>query len=882
MALTPGSSKPLSCSSCSLFTQGTGYVPAHGSGRNKILLVGEAPGEDEARTGLPFVGAAGFYLDRVLRRAGLDRAAFRVHNALSCRPPNNWLVGAPWEVDALQHCSHFLDDTIRAAKPTVIMALGNTALQRLTGKTGINRYRGRVLQGQQDGTWIVPTYHPSYLLPRKGQANTSRFVGAVIRDFKLAERIVNQGFARKLRTYIEDPTPSEFHMWVNACLTAKPPYLSFDIETPMKLKTTDEDDLSEGGDDDVADDAKDSAPITTQEPILRISFSYVVGQAISIAWQGPYIADIRRLLESTLNKVVWNGSRFDVPVLAAQGFPVGGTVFDYMWGWHVLQSDLPKGLEYVASFYTDVLPWKHEADARPAWYNATDADVALEIAEGVERDLRAAGQWDIFLRHVVALDPLLHRIGREGVHIDRARQDALKTYLQTEQERLIHEAQTLVPDDVRATKRYARRPDREGGRWRAVGIAGVVKYCLACGEACPNKSLHQHGKANPCKGAKTEARSAPIEVWDELLDFNPNSVKDLSAYATFVRHPLGVNQKTKRPSMDKQHVAKLAKKYGGKHPIYGLALELRSIKKTLGTYVIGFAPDAAGKIYTTYAYHPSTGRLSSRAVNLQNVSHKAAIPYASDVRRTIIPPPGMLFVEADSSAIEAVLSGYFMGSDDFIALARKSIHAFLTCYELGWDFIPENVDRVKRLHAGAYARNKQVVYLTLYGGGPAMMAGAYPEFFPSIQAAEIAQLRLFEACPALAKWQNDTRMIAHKNGYLVNPWNYRHWFYHVYQKTQDGTVAGTDANRCVAFLPQSSAGAFMKDNVAILAKTKFFPLPANGLVHDSYCLNVWPKDVDEAVAVLKSTLTRPIPELGGLTIGCEIKVGPNWDEMVAA
>ena len=878
-----------------LAQKGTGFVPAHGSGRNHILLCGEAPGADEAQLGLPFVGASGFYLDRVLKRAGLDRSAYRVDNVLHCQPPGNWLVGAPWQVDAIQHCTHFLQDTLRTMRPKVIVALGNTALEHLTTYTGIHRYRGRVIaQAGDAGGWIVPSYHPAFLLPRKGQVNTSRFVGAVIRDLRTANRIAIDGFERRHRTYQEDHQPDEFWMFIHAFEAAleKNPdlYLSLDIETQRKLKqAAKEEELSTTDDAGEDEEAEEGEELPLAEPILRISFSYQIGHAISVPFQAPWLAGVRRLLASPARKVVWNGSRFDVPLLTAHGFPVAGEIFDFMWGWHVFQSDLPKGLEYVSSFYTDVLPWKHLAEAEPAWYNAVDADVALEIAYGVERDLREAKQWDIFLKHIVRLDPLLLAVGNQGVHIDIDAQNALKRTLEAEQERLLAHAQTLVPDHVRPTQRYKRRPDLPGRSFRPVRLTGAAKFCTHCGAQTSNKSAHQKGKANQCRAAKAtlDVRAAEVTEWDEILPFNPNSVKDLTRYALAAKHPLGVNHKTRRPTMDKQHVAKLAKRYGEQHPIYQLALTLRTVKKTLGTYVVGFAPDEHGKIYTTYGHHPSTLRLSSRAKNLQNVSHRSTTAYATEVRKTIIPAPGNVFVEADSSAIEAVLVGYFMGNPEYIALAKQGIHDYLTCLECGIEFSKASIAAFKQAggaaqYAAARDRNKQIVHGTNYCETPYLMHMMYPAIFPTIRTAEEAQARYLAAVPGLAQWHNDIRMFAHKQAYLVNPWGYKHYFYHVYTKDKTGAITlGDDAKRAVAFLPQSSAAAFLKDNVFLIAQTAFWPMPANGLIHDSYCLEVERKRIDEAVEVLTGILTRPVLELQGLTIGCEIKVGETWADMTS-
>lgn len=873
-----------------MYTLGQGYVPVSGAASSGVVLVGEAPGETEARIGKPFVGEAGFYLDRLLRRAGLDRKTFALHNVLSCRPPNNWLVGAPWETKAIEHCAPYLDRTFRDQRPKAVVAMGNTALRRLVpGADGITRHRGFVLQDKL-GRPVIPTYHPSYLLPRKGQENTSRFVGVVIRDLRKAVRIASEGFTRLKTNYSLDDDPTVLMLWIQeferayACTPGL--FLSFDIETPYKIKHGDDDDLTESAEEDETPEPN-GPPLA--EPILRISFAYKPGHAISIPWQAQWLDGIKQLLAHPCRKTVWNGVRFDVPVIESHGVAVNGRIYDFMWGFHMWQSDLPKNLEFASSLLTDLTPWKHLSDSQPAHYNAVDADAQLRCGLELERELQESKQWDIFERHMVDLDPLLMAMGRQGVHIDRVAQDALRTELQGERDRLNAEAQLCVPDELFPRSEYKRLPaDPTGRRFRERRIVAPTKVCSHCALAVSNKTEHLRGgkKTNPCAAANATLILEPrtISVWDEIEPFNPNSVQALIAYANHFSHPVPLNHKTKKPSLGKKAVAHLAKVKGAKHPIYQIALTIRSVRKTLGTYVEGFAPDGSGRIYTTYGYHPSSGRLSSRSVNLQNVSHRGDVAYADRVRRTLIPRPGHVFVEADSSAIEAVFTGFFMGSDEYIALAKRGIHDYLTCLELGIAFDDAGIKLSKGLHKATRDRNKVVVHGTSYGMTPYLMHMTYEKIFPHVRDAEIAQQRFFDACPGLKDWQHAVRTFAHKQTYLENPWHYRHYFYDVFKKDAQGNVVlGEDAKRCVSFLPQSSAAAFMKDNLVLLSKTQWWPMPANGLVHDSYTLEVLPEDVPHAVATLRSILERPIPEVNDLTVGCEVKVGrENWNELVAA
>jgi uracil-DNA glycosylase family 4 len=437
-------------------------VPCDGRASSGVLLVGDAPRETEARIGKPFVGAEGFYLDRVLKRGGLNRATFALHNVLSCRPPNNWLAGASYEQAAISHCSPYLDRTIRDQNPRVLVAFGNTALRRLVPEAdGIARHRGFVLQAP-DGRFVIPTFHPNFLLPRIGQDNTSRFIGVVIRDIRRATQIARDGFKRLPQNYLLDPKPDQFAAWITEferwARTAAWPLLAFDIETPYKLKNQNEDDITdEKG--DTADEPEDSENIPIGEPILRISFSYRAGEAVTVPWRGDYLAGIRALAKTDVPKAVWNGVRFDVPVIESHGFRVGGRIYDFMWGFHVWQSDLPKGLEFAASLLTDLTPWKHLSDAQPAHYNAQDSDAQLRNGLALRDEMTATGQWDIFERHIVTLDKLLMEMGAHGVLIDKDAQDGLRHELEGERDKYMRLAQQSVPEALKPRTEYKRLPD---------------------------------------------------------------------------------------------------------------------------------------------------------------------------------------------------------------------------------------------------------------------------------------------------------------------------------------------------------------------------------------------------------------------------------------
>ncbi|HVV94359.1 MAG TPA: uracil-DNA glycosylase [Hyphomicrobiales bacterium] len=134
-----------------------------GNPQGRLMLVGEAPGRDEDRLGEPFVGAAGRLLDRMLKAIGLDRTQVYIANIIPWRPPGN-RTPTPQET---QICLPFIRRQIALADPDVLVFLGGTAAQTLTGaREGIRRLRGRWFDYDTGRRTVraLATLHPAYLL----------------------------------------------------------------------------------------------------------------------------------------------------------------------------------------------------------------------------------------------------------------------------------------------------------------------------------------------------------------------------------------------------------------------------------------------------------------------------------------------------------------------------------------------------------------------------------------------------------------------------------------------------------------------------------------------------------------------------------------------
>jgi DNA polymerase len=148
------------CTACSLCKQRKQVVFGVGTQSAHWLFVGEAPGAEEDQVGEPFVGQAGKLLDAMLMAAGLQRGReVYIANVVKCRPPGN-RTPLPEESAA---CAPLLDRQIDLIRPKIIVALGKTAITRLTGsEAAMTAVRGRVHTYRNIP--VIATYHPAYLL----------------------------------------------------------------------------------------------------------------------------------------------------------------------------------------------------------------------------------------------------------------------------------------------------------------------------------------------------------------------------------------------------------------------------------------------------------------------------------------------------------------------------------------------------------------------------------------------------------------------------------------------------------------------------------------------------------------------------------------------
>ena len=161
------------CTKCPLYETRTKAVFGAGNADADLMFVGEAPGAEEDRSGLPFVGRAGQLLNQMLEEIGLARDDVFIANVLKSRPPGN----RDPQPEEIQACEPYLFEQVRLIEPRVVCTLGNFATKLLSGSpTGITKVRGtpQVHELGARTVFLLPLFHPAAALRTPAVKETLR------------------------------------------------------------------------------------------------------------------------------------------------------------------------------------------------------------------------------------------------------------------------------------------------------------------------------------------------------------------------------------------------------------------------------------------------------------------------------------------------------------------------------------------------------------------------------------------------------------------------------------------------------------------------------------------------------------------------------------
>jgi DNA polymerase len=904
-------SRPDTCRGCPLDDLATGFMAPSGTGANGVLIVGEALGEEEAAAGSPFVGKAGYTLDKIITRGGMRRDDFTIANAVWCRPPFNKLAGAWYLQPALDHCRQYLDGLVARVRPRCIVGLGGIAAASLipTLPASITKVKSYVFWSDRYQTWVIPSIHPSFIM--RGQ---TAWAQVLMFDLQHAIEIARDGFSYPELDYTLDCTPKEALEWVDEFeqYYGQHPdlYLSADIETPGK--DADEEDL----------DLEESQDYL----ILRCGYSYREGHALSIPWGGQYQQVHARLLAGPAQKVFWNGG-FDAPRIRASNIVIGGDIHDAMDAWHVLNSDQKKSLGYVAPFFAKRYPcWKHTANDEPAKYNAMDADIAGICMRGTVELLKKHGLWNIYKEFICKMDVVFASMTKAGMPINITKRQESAKAITTRHAEVLATLDVTVPQTIKPftpKKGYVKPPADLTGLTEVVFDGVKQKVCERCGMKDPKKPHFAAKKrsVNPCAGSKVITIEEGTKRWVRMAPFVPSPAGILKYQKHQGHSPVFVGQGAERHATTDE---KALRTLIGRHPkdeVYPLVLEYRELSKVGGTYIGwwdeqleaitgGLKTGIDGRIHGHYRHNPSTLRSSMVGPNLQNIPRGDDSEVQRLVKQMFEAPHGYTFVARDFSGIEAVLVGYHANSPTYTRLAKIDVHSYFTAHrlysmgiltaadlpDLTWsdaDLIHYFKDIKNRF---GVERNigKRCIHAGNYLVGAKLLHDTYPTWFPKIKDASLALGLYFEVFPEIPTWHARIGQQVDKTGVIKNSFGHVHRFYHVLQWRKRGghwiSEPGPDLKRVIAFGPQSDA-AFIGKRAGLRLYYDYPDTMAQWLrlfIHDEWLAEVPQQRAEEADDILRIEMEKPIPEMplcqswgmgSHLAIGSEGKMGTCWAYM---
>ena len=413
------------------------YIPGYGNRDAAIMFVGEAPGESEDYTGIPFSGASGELLWEVCREIGIEKSEVYTTNVVKYRPPGNQLKRLPEININIEDQIQQLWDEIHEIKPNIIVALGNTPLRALTGKDKILKWRGSLLRSKNLDYKVLAAIHPA------------AFLHSIENEYAGGEKKGPLKYSWR-------------HILKLDLLRAIKHSYDRSYDPPGRVLEIAKDSIMLGRFLDLYAD-RTKYPIVSVDIEVTRSIPFCVGlafnnwHAISVPLLNIYswrnedgITDhelaymwilIAELLGSDV-KVIGQNFKFDQGQLKnLLGIRISNFYCDTSLLAHALHPEFPKALEFTTSIYTEEpyykeegkeFNWQKDDASRVLLYNARDAVVTYEVYEQMlidAKDLQVPGfpNWvdEFIFAHQMALHPFYCDMEDVGFRVDSTKQAEL-------------------------------------------------------------------------------------------------------------------------------------------------------------------------------------------------------------------------------------------------------------------------------------------------------------------------------------------------------------------------------------------------------------------------------------------------------------------------
>jgi len=400
--------------------KGITWVGSEGPITTKIAIVGESLGAEEEKQGRPFCGGAGFLLDSILSQVGLYRGDIYITNVVKIRPPDNEIKRISELGLTIFEFLPLLKEELEKVKPDVVVALGALALEVLTNKKGIMKWRGSILESSLiPNLKVIPSVHPAAILRQY------KWKPLLWLDMK---KVVKEAYSSKIelpeRNLMIEPSFNEVK---DILRNIKSDYekVAYDIEVDKQGMLS-------------CISLSPSPEWAISIPFRKAYSSYwMEGEEVVIwRWLSEYIfqAEKQLIAQNALFDNMWLVPRVGY-------FEV---YMDTMWAAQLAYAELPKGLDTLASIYTNEpyykderKVWKDTSITRQLWlYNARDSAVTFEVALRLEEELKSLKLSDFFFGFVMKLHPILLKLQMRGMRVDQSKREEIKKELEDRRKEL--------------------------------------------------------------------------------------------------------------------------------------------------------------------------------------------------------------------------------------------------------------------------------------------------------------------------------------------------------------------------------------------------------------------------------------------------------------
>lgn len=798
-----------------------------GSAKARILLVGEAPGQNEDSRGQPFIGESGKLLRGMLETIGIDSKNVYITNSVKCATASENQAPNPKTINC---CRRYLEKEINKIQPNVIAALGAVALKAILKRNGITKLKNNVFFSEEFNTKVVPIYHPAYILRNPGALNDFQKGLELLRDEAESSSVLQK--SKIIADHYDADTPKKINEVLDQLEKTKA--FVFDLET--------------------------SSLQFTEAKILCVALSWRPGLGITIKWDkfsSDQLERFERILCSDRLKINQN-LKFDLQMLMGQNIKVAGPYFDTLIAASVLDENVrEKGLDALTLQHLDIGEYWAKLDAERdricrekkikrkvfsydlfaydllAEYAQWDADATLRLYELFAPKLKAEELEDYYKKYSMPTMQLLVDMEFHGVLVNRKK---LRELIDQYRQQLVDQSKNIgLHKSVQKFEKERR-------------IAAKRKIAL------------RWHNSDTLRSRFPEVRDYVKEYLREKdWKFNQKSVPQLSTllFERLNLTPLKFSKRTKKPSTDEESLRVYADQ-GVK--LCQDIIDHRGLAKYISTYLVSTYDKSRfdRRIHANYLQaHTVTGRLSCVAPNMQNMPRNA-----KDFKECLIADPGFIFVKADLKQAEFRCWAHYSNDPDMI----RDINTKITDSHGK----TKDMDIHRRTAAAVFQISedevtdeqrtaaKACVFGLMYGRGSRAVAKQYNL---SIEQADNIRKHFFAKYPIAAQWLKDQIAFVREHGY-VKTWLGR--YRRLPEIYSDDDMIRAKAERDATNAPIQGLASNMNDHFMV----RSYKLAArNDIVchpavtqHDAQIFLVKENHVKKMVKVMKYVVDTAFPD----------------------